>query len=737
MAERIDLNGKDWTFKGYYGQDWALRKAYLPNTPDRRWWRQGSVPGSVLDDLWRLGEVPNPYEGLNSLACEWVPQRDWVYRKQFKLDAALAGKRIWLVFKGVDYCGHFYLNGTLLGAHTGMYTPATFEVAHLLTDDGENTLAVAIEHAPQEEPQIGYTSRVRTHKGRMGYWWDFCPRIVHQGIWDDVYLEATGPVRVEDVFVRPQLAPDQRTAAVRVAVRVNALEAQPVQLSVTLSLGGQLAAELHSDLALLPGDSEHDVQLDIDQPALWWPNGSGQQPLYTAEVRVSAAGAESDRRSVSFGIRTLAFAPNEDPAGDALPYTLVVNGCKTYIKGWNWVPFDALFGPERPEKLRRLLTLAKRAHVNLLRVWGGGLIEKDAFYDLCDQYGILVWQEFIQSSSGLDNIPSEAPEFVDMLVREAEQIIPLKRNHPSLAVWCGGNELQAGPEQPLDDSHPTLAALKAVAQRLDPDRLWLATSPTGKVFSNSLNNINNNPLDLHDVHGPWEYQGAAGQCELFNAGSSLLHSEFGVEGITNLKTLNAVIPAEKQWPVSLDDNPYWFHLAAWWVRRTTWDAVFGTLPDVEQLVWATQYMQFDGLRYALEADRRRKYHNSGTLPWQFNEPYPMAACTSAVDYFGQPKPVYYAVAAAYRPMLVSARFPTLVWKDRADFEAEIWVNNSSAEASPNARLRVRLVGQSGKVFAELVESVTCGPNRAAQLAVFSAALAEVETVFFPRSPPGE
>ncbi len=213
----------------------------------------------------------------------------------------------------------------------------------------------------------------------------------------------------------------------------------------------------------------------------------------------------SDVLTVNFGIRQISLAPNESADPAALPYTFMVNGRKIYAKGWNWVPMDVMYSVPRPEKLERLLTLAKRAHVNLLRVWGGGLIETEEFYEQCDRLGIMVWQEFIQSSSGIDNIPSTSADYVQAITEAAEQIIPRKRNHPSLAIWCGGNELTGGAEQPLDDSHPVLAGLKSVVKRLDPDRLWLPTSPSGRAFSNSLEMIAMDPSALHDVHGPWEY----------------------------------------------------------------------------------------------------------------------------------------------------------------------------------------------------------------------------------------
>src|SRR5687768_9973774 len=389
-----------------------------------------------------------------------------------------------------------------------------------------------------------------------------------------------------------------------------------------------------------------------------------------------------------------------------------------------------MYGVPRQAKLERLLMLARRAHVNLLRIWGGGLIETESFYEQCDRLGILVWQEFIQSSSGIDNTPSTSTDYVKAVTEAAEQIILRKRNHPSLAIWCGGNELSSGIEQPLDDAHPVLIALRSVVKRLDPDRLWLPTSPSGRVFSNSLETIAMDPAALHDVHGPWEYQGVTGQSDLYNRGTSLLHSEFGVEGITNLRTLDATMEQDHQWPVTLD-NPYWFHRGAWWVKRPMWDRTFGELKSIEELVRATQFMQADGLRYALESDRRRKYHNSGTLPWQFNEPYPMAACTSAVDYYARPKPSYYAVSRAYAPLLVSAKFPTLAWGGSEQFEAELWVSNSHEQSYSDVTLQIRLVGIDGSIYTERIETISFGDNRAAQLATLEEPLEHIlEDVFF-------
>ena len=267
--------------------------------------------------------------------------------------------------------------------------------------------------------------------------------------------------------------------------------------------------------------------------------------------------------------------------------------------------------------------------------------------------------------------------------------------------------------------------------RLDPDRAWRPTSPSGPLFENTLENIARAPDALHDVHGPWEYQGLTEQYTLYNQGRSLFHSEFGVEGYTNQRVLEAHIAPANRWPATRD-NPVYFHTAAWWIKEATLQAAFGALPDLRTTVRASQFLQFEGLRYALEANRRRKYHNSGSLPWQFNEPYPNAACTSAVDYHAQPKPVYYAVARAYACLALSARFATQAWAGREMFEAEVWLCNSgAAEARRAVHLQMRILGVDGTLHENRLEEVFYGPNRAVRLAHFRWPLAELAgDIFF-------
>jgi beta-mannosidase len=580
------LDGDAWQLRGCLGDEWQWHVG-----PDKAWdapgWLPARVPGSVLDDLVRAGEVPDPYHERNSLLAEWVPERAWIYRRR-----VAGGGRV--EFAGVDHAATVFLDGEEVARHEGAFTPFAVDVP-----PGEHVLAVVVHAAPESEPQVGRTSRVRVHKSRMGYGWDFCPRLVHQGIWRPVTLDPT-----PDVFPRVSL------------------------------VDGAGVVEANGE-----------VVLRVESPQLWWPNGMGEQHLY--DVRVGD-------RELSVGFRELAFSR---------PGTFVVNGAPMPLKGWNWVPIDALFGVPRAEKLEHLLGLAARAGVNLLRVWGGGLIETPEFYDRCDRLGLLVWQEFSQSSSGIESVPSDDPAFVETLVADAREIVPRLRHHASLALWCGGNELDG------DDSTPVLAALREVVEELDPGRGWLPTSPLG------------GPDD--DVHGPWEHQGLQAHNEHYDAQTAALHSEFGVEGMTNRRALDALIDEPHRWPADRT-NAVYEHLGAWWNNAPlVQDAFGGRIRDVDTMRRASQWLQCDGLRYAVEATLRR---GAGVIPWQLNESFPNAWCTCAVDYDGNPKPAYYGVARAYGGA-PSAQFATCAW-------------GGAAEARASVSGPARFVDVDGRVVAE-------------------------------------
>jgi beta-mannosidase len=444
-----------------------------------------------------------------------------------------------------------------------------------------------------------------------------------------------------------------------------------------ITQGGLPVASVEDPITLRPRETTLVQSLTIPRVQLWQPNGCGRPALYEARLTLLDDHENVlDRRTIEFGVRQVEAVPCDGAPPDSLPYSLVVNGRRVWIKGWNWTPADQLYAGVSPERYDRFLRLARDAHVNLLRVWGGGLLETEPFYRLCDRYGIMVWQEFPLSSSGIDNEPASDPAYVDYIREQAEAMLPRRRSHPSLVLWCGGNELTSEGMQPLGSDHPALAELRASVETDDPQRLWLPTSPTGPRFMADPEHRG----ELHDAHGPWLWLGLREHPAFYNRIDPLLHSEFGCEGPANPETLRFIFSGDPP-PPARTDAVWMHHGGGWWLRPEAVEGAFGPVSDAETFVRAGQQLQAMGLQYAVEANRRRKWRCAGTLPWQFNEPWPNAVCTSAVDYFGRPKPAYYAVKRAYRPFHVSAAFRTFAWAGEAQFQADVWLHNSGEERS--------------------------------------------------------
>jgi beta-mannosidase len=710
LRRTIDLDG-EWERRDFIDEAWrwsdALRGSADSSADDgppvkaglSSGWRPARVPGSAIDDAWRAGEIPNPYVDRNSLAAEWIPERTWAYRRHFTIPEDGLDRSV-LRFDGIDPGGTVFVDRQEVGQHRGMFLPLELELTDL--GPGSHDLVVVVERAPWLPSQVSRTELAREHHSRMAYGWDFCPRLVHSGIWRSVCLD-----RFDARLGRPRiaidLASDHGVANVTVECSVDG-DAATLHAAVMDPLGSLVAA----DDATVDGDRAS-IGLKLERPMLWWPNGIGQAGLYRLDLRLQDAKGQSlDERSTTFGIRTVELAPTEGAASDARPYTLVMNGRPTWIRGWNWVPMDAAYGVPRPQRLHRLIELLRRANVNLLRVWGGGLIESEDFYDACDRAGIMVWQEFIQSSSGVANTPSDDPRFVELMRSEAEAIVPLRAHHPSLAIWCGGNELADPDGRPLDDRHPVLAALHDVVTRLDPTRAWLPTSPTGPRFDNSLAAVAEDPASLHDVHGPWEHQGLEEQHTLAEATTSLLHSEFGVEGMTNLPALRATVTDAQRWGADRSD-PVMAHRGAWWNNEPFVQEAFGGGLSLEELERASQHLQADGLRTLIEGDRRRWPRNAGSLPWVFNEPFPNAWSNAAVDYFGVPKAAYHAVAVAYAPAAIGLSFASQALEGADRFAVNPWVVNDTDEVL-RGDLLVTLHDGAGRRIDDARRPLEVAPN---------------------------
>lgn len=692
----IGLNG-DWEVKGFWpwvpvkGTSMEIGSELLGITD----WMPASVPGGVHRDLYAAGWIDHPYKDLNSLNCEWVENRWWVYRTVLEVPED-RGSAIELVCKGLDYEAIVLLDGQRLGEHANMYVPAVFDVTEALRAKNTAELRIVLRHSPDEMGQIGKTSETFTQKSRFNYKWDFSTRLVNIGIWDEVCL------RVHDKYSLGEIGlfTDVEEGRGRIEVRATVRRCEPEGKDGASERAGFSGCVLEIEAAapsgerigaarVPAGEENGHIRIEVPRPELWFPNGYGAQPLYAVSVRLlDSAGRILDERRHRTGIRRLEYRRNEGAPEDSLPYTFVVNGVPVYIQGANLTPLDHVYGSVEPERYAWMAEAAARANMNMLRIWGGGLIEKEMLYELCDRLGLLVWQEFIQSSSGIDNEPSRKPQFLAALAQTAEHALKTRRNHVSLAVWSGGNELMSEPNRPSTYEDPNLDMLRTLVRRHDPGRLFLPTSASGPVQY-----ITRQKGVSHDVHGHWKYEGNPAHYSLYGEADHLFHSEFGVDGVSSPRSLRKFLSADRLKPVSMRDDPVWRHHGEWWDTYDRDTEMFGEFRDLTEFSRASQWMQAEGLRFILEANRRRQFENSGSLVWQLNEPWPNASCTNLIDYYLEPKMAYYWVKNAFSPDHPALDYRKLDYAESEIFEGELFFYRGPGRRS--AKVRAELLDTRG------------------------------------------
>lgn len=682
--------------------------ALLPNLTD---WFDASVPGCIYQDLQNAGYIEDPYFGENSLHCEWVANRWWIYRTTFTVSEEDLRDTLKLTFHGIDYSAQIFLNGHKLGHHEGMYLPFEAIVNDYVLPGEENILVCIVEHAPFADPQPGYTSKTRYLKARYNYKWDFAVRLVSLGLYDRVTLERHSIASIAHRFVHPVKTADGWQ--LEIELELDAYRDGTAQIAYRMEVPkGSDAANASAligtaELILQKGFNRWKTVVPVDDPALWWPNGYGAQALYDFQLTLTDEGGISDEFEQKVGFRTIEYRC-ADGREDALPYNVVINGKRIYLKGTNIVPFDCMTGTVTPERLRGYLTAVKEANVNYLRIWGGGHIESEEFYSLCDELGLMILQEFTMSSSGCDDVPSRNPEFLVLLQRAALHQVKLKRNHVSLTLWDGGNELtdiryldtedHEGHPASFEDS--TLAMLKGLTEALSPDIMMLPSSGSGPNALLRLGDTGNN----HDVHGPWGYMGVEAHYTLYNGSDSIVHGEFGCGGMANYDAICRFTEEQDRRLCTSRDNRVWAHHSGGWDSYAMREQLlFGDLHDIpfEDYIKVSQYIQAESLRYSLEANRRRQWKNVGEMTWQFNEPWPNIQCSNVLDYYGGKKFAYHWIREAYDSVLTSLKYDRLFYQPGDDFGAELHIINDRPTAE--AVITYTISGTDGRILAEGVE----------------------------------
>lgn len=690
----VDLNGPDWQF-GCVPQ----KPVDCENANDCHQvveWLPATVPGNVRADLLALGRISDPFHGVDNRDSQWVDEWDWWYRKTLSLQLD-EGQRAFLMFEGIDYISAVYFNGVELGRHEGMFSRQVYEITrHLSGQLTESVVSVRIwGSAALPRPQLtvwqrawnwvigtllpkfgAFPDRICTVKCQMGFGWDFAPRLRTMGIWDDIYLVVTGAMFVRDVFVQCQVQ-GMESAKVKLRLELDADREQTARAQVTIRGKNFAADEQHFDfdLILSQGSQIKEVELSIEKPCLWQPWERGFPHLYEMKVAIypSLSPFLSDALTTTLGLRTIELAPNSDAPSDVPPWTFVVNGRPLFIRGANWVPVDALPGRARQEDYTQLLGLAKETGINMLRVWGGGLREKRAFYDLCDELGLLVWQEFPLACVFFGHFPRHE-SFLSLARRECTAIVQQLRNHPSLILWCGGNEYSPKRNRKL------IATLTAVVAANDGTRPFKVASP-----------------GRGDSHN-WRVWHGKANLRHYRRDEARFASEFGLSSVPDLASLQRFIPPKHLWPPG--ESWQYHHTELGKLRRYAGPWLKGESASLTQFIGATQKAQAFGLQVAIEHFRRRKYRASGTLFWQFNEPWP-AICWSVVDYYRRPKLAHHKLRQIYNPILISLNYPLIEYRPGTVLRAEVWAINDLLQSFEECWLRILL--DSKEIFSRTTD----------------------------------
>ncbi len=655
-------------------------------------WIRAQVPGSVQWALHRAGELPDPYVGVNARRYTWVLGKVWYYRKVFHAPPAAPEQYAFLCFDGIDYYARVWLNGQELGRHEGMFSGPMAEVSSVLRD-GENELVVEVRSANhgigskwlpwnpgKATVSWGLTGGLGLISGGGGRKWgakgaepgtvgveDYFP----VGIWRGVRLEFVPRVHMERPFLVTEQA-DDHMARLLLTVEVlanstgldtvlarqvgrfrNPLTSNTVQdppaLRFQLRDRASLRIVLSRDipLTLYEGRNWISQKIEVPSPELWWPNGMGDPHLYSVQLGLVQQGKIIDRIEFDYGIRTITYLPSAGPRTQDrwIDWQFLVNGRKLFVKGMCWWTADILLDLPR-ERYDWILTTARAARIQMMRTWGAGIVETDDFYDLCNEYGILVWQDFPIGNMETPDWPQDVWE------AQAIQNIFRLRNHPALAVYCGGNEFN--PYTPGNTA--TIGILERSVKDFDGTRLFLRTTP--------------DPGDVHtypDMDPTW-YQ------HLYSLVPFM--SETGPHSVPEARAIRGFVdPRELTGPLRNINSPefmashpeFVYHNMEYGTNRTVLLLARASqvddmnAPSLERYSVAGQAATGEFLQVVSDIMQSNYPVTTGLAPWVYDTPWPLSTFCMFVDYDGQPVASYYFLKRTYEPTHVAVNFPHLVW----------------------------------------------------------------------------
>lgn len=638
MAEQMNLGGA-----------WRMREA------DSQTWHSAHVPGSVYADLMADGTMPDPFWRENELDAFERMKKDYVYQRAFTVtEAQLAHAHVELVCEGLDTLAHVSLNGREIAFADNMHITWVWDVKEQL-HAGENTLEIRFDSpilycAKKAEEAPGWESSDATpgfrhlRKAHCMFGWDWGPRLPDAGIWRPIFLRTWDTARLEN------------------ALMLQAHHDGMVDVTIRPEIAGESAwsAEITApdgEVIIIPETTAAEQVITIEHPQLWWPNGLGKQPLYRVTVRL----ATGDTRVWRIGLRTMTVSREKDEWGEEFCH--VVNGVKVFAMGADYIPEDNILARVTPERTRRLLEDCKAANFNAIRVWGGGYYPDDAFYDICDELGLMVWQDLMYACAFYDL----TPDFERSIRVETHQNVARLRHHASLALICGNNEMEmfmAGANSALINHRtwefmPTYPhhitdyvkmfeyILPAIVKETAPQTYWWPASPSSGGNFDAPNDENRGDNHYWDV---WHGEKPFTEYRKFFFRYA---SEFGFQSFPCLKSVKQFTLPDDRNIFSRVMERHQRNQAANGKILSYLSQTFRYPNSFDDLLYASQLMQAEAIRYGVEHWRRNRGRCMGAIIWQLNDIWPVASWAS-IDYYGRWKALHYAAKRFFAPVMISA-----------------------------------------------------------------------------------
>ncbi|HEY6120329.1 MAG TPA: glycoside hydrolase family 2 protein [Pyrinomonadaceae bacterium] len=671
-------------------------------------WYPASVPGCVHTDLLANKLIDDPFYRDNEKNLQWIGRTDWEYQTTLTVTPELLNHtNVDLVFDGLDTYAQVYLNESLILKADNMFRTWRIDCKQAVKV-GMNTLRITFRSpineilpvmakmsyelpAPNDQ---GEKTSPYTRKAPYQYGWDWGPRFVTSGIWRAVSLEAWDHVRVNDIQI---VTKDISTSVAQLVANVEIETAVSTRAMLILDNLTTRTVAGKKEVTLEKGTHTVAIEFAIPRPKLWWPNGLGAHPLYTFRARVIIQNRVADQKTTRTGLRTLELRQQVDQSGKS--FTFIVNGVPVFAKGGNWIPADSFPSRITREKYRYLVKSVHDTNMNMLRVWGGGIYESDNFYNLADEMGILIWQDFMFACSMYPG----SDEFLNNVRAEAVDNVKRLRNHPSIVLWAGNNEIETAwmnwgwrqkfPSSLWDDYKKLfLGVLPDVCAKLDPSRPYWPSSPHG--------GLDDDPDSMRsgDSHF-WRVWHAAEPFTNYEKQSPRFMSEYGFQSFPQSESVDRYTqPADRdiESPIMLahQRHPRGNQLVREYMLRD-----FPPPKDFESFLYVSQVLQAEGIRIGAEHLRRIMPQNMGSLYWQIDDCWPVASWSS-IDYYQRWKALQYYARRFYSNLLISPSLQNGYLK---------FFVISDLTKSVDAKLKVSLMDAAGRLVTSFVRDVRVAP----------------------------